>query len=320
MVRSQIRRAPRDVPMRWIQAVALATTFSTVALIILGSAVRVTDSGMGCRGWPLCTGSQGSISSFHPLMEESHRFLASVVTILVIVLALCVRRNPRASHLRGPSLVAVGVIILQIVLGAVTVFASNAPFTVALHLLAAALFLGVVSVVAVAAFLEPEVRWSLRHGPTRLAWAAVVGLFLIVISGSVVVNAGAQSACASWPVCLHSPVAAGLLIIQMTHRSIVLVGSVLVVAFLVTLLRARRTDRAERVLSLVALGLLVTQILVGAMSAIWSAHTELADVHLAVAALLWSTVVAVFALSARDRDDFSSSALSSPSASEHVPT
>jgi len=41
---------------------------------------------------------------------------------------------------------------------------------------------------------------------------------------------------------------------------------------------------------------------------------------LAVAALLWSTVVAVFALSARDRDDFSSSALSSPSASEHVPT
>ena len=313
----KVRAGALEIPLVWIQVLALATMASTVSLIVLGSAVRVTNSGMGCKGWPLCTGSQGSISSFHPMMEESHRFLASIVTVLIILLALSVRRNARASHLRGPSLVAVGVIVLQIVLGAVTVFANNAPFTVALHLIAATLFLGVVSVVAVAAFIPPEVTWSLRHGPTRLAWAAVASLCVVVISGSVVVNAGAQSACASWPVCLHSPVATSLLVIQMLHRSLVLISSVLVVAFLVSLLRSQRGSRAERVLSIVALSLFALQVLVGAMSAIWSAHTELADVHLAVASLLWSSVVAVFALSARELVVASPSS-SSSSASDRV--
>jgi heme A synthase len=307
-------RHRHDVPMAWIKVLAIGTLVSTMGLIVLGSAVRVTNSGMGCRGWPLCTGAQGSISSFHPVMEESHRLLASLVTILIVALALCVRRNALATHLHGPSLVAVGVIILQIVLGAITVFANNAPFTVALHLLTAAMFLGVVSVVAVAAFLPPEVSWSLRRGPTRLAWTAVIGLYLVVISGSVVVNAGAQSACASWPVCLHSPAQSSLLIVQMLHRSIVLVGSILVVVFMASILRARRASRAERTLSMIALGLLGVQIAVGAMSAIWSAHSELADVHLALASILWSCVVAVFALSARGAGDPSSAPLH-----QHVP-
>jgi len=290
----------REVPLAWIRVLAVATWVATVGLIVLGSAVRVTDSGMGCKGWPLCTGSEGPVASFHPLMEESHRLLASIVTILIVVVAWAVRRNDRAAHLRGPSLVAVGVIVVQIVLGAVTVFANNAPFTVALHLLTATLFLGVTSAVAVVAFVPADRQFSWRQGPSTLAWAAVIGLYLVIISGSVVVNAGAQSACASWPVCLHSPVATGLLIVQMIHRSIVLIGSALVVAFLVSLWRSGRSNGAAAVMAKLALGLLALQVLVGAMSAIWSSHTELADVHLAVASLLWSCVVAVFTLSARD--------------------
>ena len=292
---------PRGASMVWLRVLAVATLVSTVGLIVLGSAVRVTNSGMGCKGWPLCTGSQGSISSFHPLMEESHRLLASLVTILIVALAFSVRRNERATQLRGPTHAAVAIIVVQIVLGAVTVFANNAPFTVALHLLAATLLLGVATVVAVAAFIEPETSWSLRRGPTRLAWAAVASLYMIVISGSVVVNAGAQSACPSWPACGRSGSQLGVVVIQMVHRSVVLVGSILVVSFLVGLLRHQQSGRGLRTLAVVSLGLFALQVTVGAMSAIWSAHTEIADVHLAVASVLWSSVVAAFALSARSR-------------------
>src|ERR1019366_4240365 len=209
---------------------------------------------MGCKGWPLCTGSQGSISSFHPLMEESHRLLASLVTILIVALAFSVRRNERATQLRGPTHAAVAIIVVQIVLGAVTVFANNAPFTVALHLLAATLLLGVATVVPVAAFIEPASSWSLRRGPTRLAWAAVASLYMIVISGSVVVNAGAQSACPSWPACGRSGSQLGVVVIQMVHRSVVLVGSVLVVTFLVGLLRRVHASQGECVLARIGLG------------------------------------------------------------------
>lgn len=313
----RVQPESRRVPTWWIKALALATMTTTVALIVLGSAVRVTDSGMGCRGWPLCTGSQGSIASFHPLMEESHRLLAAIVTILIVMLVVSVRRNDRAAHLRVPATLAAGVIVLQIILGAVTVFANNAPITVALHLVTATLFLGVVSVAAVAAFLAPEVQWSLRGGLTPLAWGAVTTLYLVVISGSVVVSAGAQSACAFWPVCLHSSGSTSLLVVQMLHRSIVLIGSVLVVAFLVTSLRSSRASRAETFLSIVTLALLALQILAGASSAIWSSHTELADVHLAIASLLWSALVAVVALSARDVTTSSASTSSSSEESTH---
>jgi heme A synthase len=173
--------------------------------------------------------------------------------------------------------------------------------TVALHLLVATLFLGVVTVTAVASFIAPDRPWSLLHRPSRLGWAAVGALYLVVISGSIVVNAGAQAACKSWPACFSSPAAMGLVTIQLVHRSMVLVGSLLVVAFLVTLWRSQDTDGAERTLSIGGLGLLTAQIVVGALSAVESSHTEFADVHLGFAAALWGVVVAVFALTARGR-------------------
>ena len=142
---------------------------------------------------------------------------------------------------------------------------------------------------------------QLVHGPGRLGSAAVVSLYLVFVSGSVVVNAGAQSACKSWPACLSSPAAMGLVTIQIVHRSIVLIGSVIVVAFLLSLLRSGVADAVERKFAIGALALLVTQIVVGALSAIETSHTEFADVHLAFAAALWCAVVATFALSARGR-------------------
>src|ERR1019366_1176160 len=182
-----------------------------------------TNSGMGCNGWPLCSGQVGPISHFHPLMEQAHRFLASIVTVLIGVLVFLTRHaGALARHVRGPALMSAGVIALQIVLGAITVLTNNAPITVALHLLVAALFLAVVAVTAVASFIEPDRSWSLLHRPGRLAWAAVGGLYLVVISGSVVVNAGAQSACASWPACFSNPAAMGLVVVQLVHRSMVL--------------------------------------------------------------------------------------------------
>ena len=296
------KQAVRAAPVMWIRGLSVTTLVATFGLIALGSAVRVTNSGMGCKGWPLCSGKVGPISKFHPLMEQSHRYLASLVTILIIALAIAVLRAGAAlRHARGPALASVGVIVVQIVLGAVTVLTNNAPVTVALHLLVATLFLGVVTVTAVATFIVPDWSWSLRRGPGRLGWITVGALYVVVVSGSVVVNAGAQAACPSWPVCFSSHAALGLVVVQSAHRSVVLIGSVLVVIFLVGLVRAEGTARTVRTFSFAGLALLSAQIVVGALSALDSSHTELADLHLVFASSLWSLVVAVFALTARRR-------------------
>jgi heme A synthase len=260
--------APGHGSARRVRVLAVCVLVTTYLLIVLGSTVRVTNSGMGCRGWPLCSGQAGPLSSFHPLMEQSHRYLATVVSVLIVALAIAAwRARARARHVFGPALASVGVIVVQIALGAVTVVTDNAPVTVALHLLVATAFLGVVTVAAVAAFVPPERSWSLRRRPGRLAGASVASLYLVFVSGSIVVNGGAQSACTSWPVCLSSPASTGLVVLQLVHRSLVLIGSVLVIVFLVDLLRRERIGPAERTLAWGALGLLAAQIAAGAISA-----------------------------------------------------
>ena len=311
-------KGERDVnTMRLIRVLSVLTLLTTYCLIVLGSTVRVTNSGMGCKDWPLCSSRAGPLSTFHPLMEQSHRYLASLVTVLIIVLAVATWRAGRlAHHVFIPALVSVGVIVVQIVLGAITVLSNNDPVTVALHLLVATFFLGIVTMTAVAAFVSPERSWSLTHGPGRLAWSAVVALYLVFISGSIVVNGGAQSACTSWPACFSSPAAMGLVTLQLAHRSMVLIGSVLVMAFVVGLVRHKTTDAVERNLAFGALVLLALQVVAGALTALDGGRAGISDVHLAVGSALWCCVVAVFALAARARPPESGPQLS-PFESRH---
>jgi heme A synthase len=90
-------------------------------------------------------------------MEQSHRYLTSLDTVLIIALAVATWRAGRlAHHVSVPALVLVGVIVVQIVLGAITVISNNAPVTVAQHPVVATFFLSIVTVTAVAAFVSPE--------------------------------------------------------------------------------------------------------------------------------------------------------------------
>ena len=293
-----------DAGVCWIRVLSVATAVATYGLIVLGSTVRVTESGMGCPGWPLCSGKVGPIDRFHPLMEQSHRYLASLVTILILALAILAwRTGSRAHHVIVPALVSVGAIAVQVVLGAVTVITTNAPVTVALHLAVALLFLGSVTVTAVASFVDPEESWSLLHRPGPLAWTAVAGLFLVLVSGSLVVDGGAQAACKSFPLCTGSSASGGLIALQLAHRSMVLVGGTLVAVYLVALLRKGGALDAVQVLALIGLVLLAAQVTVGIFNALLGAPEAVADVHLALASALWAVVVAVGALASGGRRD-----------------
>ena len=174
----QRRGEHRIGSIRQIRVLSVLTLLTTYGLVVLGSTVRVNNSGMGCKDWPLCSSQIGPRSTFHPLMEQSHRYLASFATVLIIALAVASWRAGRlARHVLIPALVSVGVIVVQIVLGAVTVISNNAPVTMALHLLVATFFLAITTVTAVAAVVSPERSWSLTHGPGRLAWSAVIALY-----------------------------------------------------------------------------------------------------------------------------------------------
>src|SRR2546430_3776037 len=173
---------------------AWAAAACTYLLIILGAIVRITGSGMGCGDhWPLCNGRLLPPLDLPTLIEYAHRLVAALVTILVVALAgygwWLKRETGRPSV---ASYWALGLLILQVALGAVTVKLALPPWTVILHLGTAMLLLAALIVAARGSRSVP------RFG------AGVVALalgFTTVLAGALTANLGAASACLGFPLC-----------------------------------------------------------------------------------------------------------------------
>jgi heme a synthase len=100
----------------WLRALAVGSALAAYVLIIFGSHVRVSDSGMGCPDWPLCSGKVGPILEFHALMEQTHRYIAAIVSILAFLTALLALRSRARLAGRpatvGPAILPAGGIVV----------------------------------------------------------------------------------------------------------------------------------------------------------------------------------------------------------------
>src|SRR5262245_21736142 len=134
---------------------ATATAVVCFLLLLVGGLVHNTDSGLACgRAWPACEEVAGAEPTMTPTMtggvaiEHGHRLLASSVGLLTIGLAAIAwreRRRGRASGARTMSLAvaAVGLVIAQGLLGALTVRLGLSPAVSTSHLGMSMLFFGV---------------------------------------------------------------------------------------------------------------------------------------------------------------------------------
>ena len=269
--------------------VALALTY---ALVVLGSTVRVTNSGMGCPSWPLCYGQVGLVGGFHTLLEESHRYLAGLVSVVVGATVLAAWRTPERRATRVPALAAACLVVFQAGLGALTVFLHNAPWTVAVHLVTGLVFLGVVTATAVTS-LDDRSRFRLVvTAVSRWTWLAIGATLALLVAGSAVVDGGAARACPSWPLCTH-PAPFHLVALQLLHRSLAGLAGIAMVFFVVTSWRRMAGHRRWRFGAVGLLGLLVVVASFGAASALTRAEPAWQDAHLAMAAALWALLVAL---------------------------
>ena len=130
------------------------TIVATFALILIGGVVRVSDSGLGCgaagsgtHGWPLCEGGVLPADSAESVIEFSHRIAATVVTVLIALLALKAFRRLREHRLLVRGSIAAGLLVLaQAALGGLTVEQGLEDELVAAHLGLAMLLLGLLFV------------------------------------------------------------------------------------------------------------------------------------------------------------------------------
>lgn len=291
---------------RWGLLVVVAAV-ATWMLVSLGGVVRITGSGMGCGPeWPLCNGELVPLMDFPTFIEWSHRLAAAVVSLLVAAVALQAWWPGRDTLWRPYRRVvglAVGLLVVQILLGAVTVWLELPPASVVLHLGTAMALLGVLVVGAVLALSGTRtLRWD---AAARGGWGTAAAALVVVLLGALVANLGAAPACRGFPLCNGSVVPGGGWGVQLhwVHR-VAAYGLVAWCLWLPFWVRRRRPrDGTSRAFAWATAGVAVVQLSVGAAMVLGGLPMALRVVHMAVGAGLFAMVVALATLLGRPRRD-----------------
>ena len=257
-----------------VRVVAVLAVLFTFIQIVLGAVVRLTGSGISCPDWPLCYGlwfptpaklaALGGIDySFAQVMFEwTHRFNAAVVVgPLTLALALVAwRRRRDIAGLWPISIAALVVLLIQGALGGFTVLDRNSPWSVAVHLSVALVFLALLVWACLSTYGPPE----RRHGRAgALIAAGALAALATMASGAMMAKSGATLACAGWPLCdgawlpdLSDP----LIRLHFGHRVLALLTVVLVLVLAATVRTGTMVRAARWTAAIVAI-----QVLAGAV-------------------------------------------------------
>ena len=291
------------VPQARFRKLTLFTAIVTYALVVLGGIVRVTGSGLGCLDWPLC--SQPLPEAYmEPLLEMSHRFVAAFVTVLVVLVAVTAWRGYRSNKwIFRAAMVGVGVIFVQIILGAITVLLKNHPITVVLHFGAALTMLACTTIVATVARL-PESTVGAGHTPLRKwAWLSVMFIAGLLFFGALVTGTNSALGCLTdWPLCRGSllPNTTDLsTYINWFHRFFALITGLVLTYTVVVAWRSKHQQHNAWIASALMLSFFIVQAVIGGAVVLSQIHLVWRGFHLALAAATWTAAIVLLVLAVR---------------------
>jgi heme a synthase len=207
------------VEFRWFPRVLGIAVIFSFLVMVLGSYVRATDSGLACPDWPLCFDKAVPALDFQIFLEWIHRVLAACLTLLFCYIFFQVVRFPRLRQNYSWQFLLCAVVLgIQIVLGGLTVLKLLDPTIVSLHLMNAVVFLSLLlNLYAKSrANVTPMTSPALKRFLLIFSSLMFVQLFL----GGMVSTNHAGLACTDFPTC-HGywiPPAVFPVWLQMSHR------------------------------------------------------------------------------------------------------
>jgi heme A synthase len=289
-----------------MRRLVLATAIATFVLIIVGGVVRVSDSGLGCgpagsgfHGWPFCNGDVVPGVDLNSIVEYTHRVLAAVVGFMILAIFVLAWRRHR--QYLGPAAGLLLLVVAQGALGGATVEENLEELYVAAHLCLAMLLLGGLLYL----YRSVSGATTTDGGPRMrvLAIAASVAVLCTIVAGGYMAGTqnygradyqlgdGAHHACGKeFPTCNGEFMPFGkaeLVDIHLTHRAFMYLAALLVTSLVVVAIRRGVLTRYAWALA----GLLVVQILVGALNVWLDEYELLILLHLALGTLLWAATL-----------------------------
>jgi cytochrome c oxidase assembly protein subunit 15 len=274
---------------------SLSSVAALYLIVVTGSLVRLTGSGLGCESWPGCEeGNFFPASDVHGAIEFGNRAVGIVPIGLAVLAWLGARRTPGlsgwAAWLAG--VVALGT-IAQAPLGLVTITSGLHPLLVMSHFLLALVVLGGAVVVAIEA-------WGCASGraavglPTelrRLGTVVAAACLGLVVSGAFATAAGPHPGDSS------EVERFGTLddVLWVHVRVTALFGCAFLLVLGYLLARRERWPRLFRA-AIAVLGLVLVQMGIGELQYRLELPWGIVAVHVALAAGVWGAVVALVAV------------------------
>jgi cytochrome c oxidase assembly protein subunit 15 len=291
--------------MLWLHRYTKLVAASTLLLIAAGGMVTSTGSGLSVPDWP---NTYGWFMFSFPVnkwvggivYEHSHRLIASTVGFLTIILALWTWRVDPRPWVRKLGFAALAAVILQGLLGGITVLLKLPPAVSVGHAALAQLFFCITLSLAVftsrswsgegagalnaRAIDDPSLR--------RLATATTLAIYAQILLGATMRHTNAGMAIPTFPLAFGHvlpPAWTFGIAIHFAHR----VGALIVAAaILATTVQIRLRHRSHRELvrpAMLLVVLVAVQIMLGAF-VIWSALQPIVNtIHVVNGALVLGT-------------------------------
>jgi len=268
---------------------AVATAIALYVIVVTGSLVRLTGSGLGCEAWPGCEeGAFFPAADYHAFVEFGNRVFGIFPITLSILTAWFARRRP--SWVFRTALVVAVLTVVEAPLGLATIRYELPPEMVIVHFLLALLALGGAIVVAFEAAREERGGGGISF-PPELRWAGiglVAACLVLVVSGTFSTAAGPHSGDPDVVERLWHLNDAVYLHVRVTAAF----GALFL--FVLGLLAARRAT-APRLFrfALLLLAVLLCQMSVGELQWRLELPWGIVALHVALAAAVWSLTVAL---------------------------
>jgi cytochrome c oxidase assembly protein subunit 15 len=308
-----------------LNSYTLVLAFCTLLLIVAGGLVTSTDSGLSVPDWPLSYGKLMPPMVGGILYEHGHRMVASLVGLLTVILVFLIYRKDQRSWLRKLSIVALIAVILQGVLGGMTVLFLLPTWISVSHATLAQTFFCIVSLIALfqtpwwqkgelplleenrgkslftfgviavgVVYVQLIVGALMRHTASGLAvpdFPLAYGQILPSLSPQALAQYNNELILRDLRLAADGPITRDQIIIHMIHRIWAVVTGVTMLIYAFRIYRQSRYVKALRIPAVVMAILIPLQITLGAFTVLTHKSVDITTIHVATGALILVTSV-----------------------------
>lgn len=287
---------------------AKLTAGATFVLLVIGGTVNPTGSSLACPEPTLvCHGQLFPPMVGGVLYEHGHRLAAMTVGFLQIALTVLLLRR---TAMKGLAWLLLGAVVLQGLLGAITVQYKLPWFVSTGHLLLGMSYFALLIYTAFRTRPAPSALELDRHEKQRAelgsarTWIVVgcVTVFAQLLLGALVRHHGAAMVCLGMPECTMGGdwwPDTGVQHLHMIHRAFGIVVALVTTIAAIAVYRRAKAWPQLRALALIAPALVTLQIVLGIYTVLTMRSVPVAVGHFAGAASLWALWISALLMSRR---------------------